>query len=129
MVYEEPIEAHLTDRAATALSDVDRLVLVLEQPVLALERTPACSPLPALVDPLELEEAVPVSCVAGSFLCGSAGLAEGVAAPAAALLEGEVLEGLLLVAVPAALPSLFHQHAPTSTIEVVGKGSDATHRV
>jgi len=129
VVYEEPIESDLADRAATALSDVDRLVLMLVQPVLALESTPTRSALPTLVDPLELEEAVPVACVAGSFLRGSAGLAEGVATPAAALLQGEVLEGLLLVTVPASLPSLFHQHAPTSTIEVVGKGPDATHGV
>jgi hypothetical protein len=95
---------------------------VLQQAVLALERTPPGTTLPPFVDSSEREEPGPVPIVAATFLGGAAGLAQRVAAEAAALLERELVEGLLLIAVPAALALLFHQHTPASTIEASGEG-------
>jgi hypothetical protein len=129
VVDEQSPGAQLTDRATSPLRDEQRLVVVLREPVLALERPPPSAALPAAVPALLLEEAIPLPLVSAALLGGSAGLAQRVAAVATALLERELVEGLLLGAVPAALASFFHQHAPRSTIEVLGKGPDATDRV
>jgi hypothetical protein len=121
--------SQLADGAAPALGGEQRLVLVLVESVLALETAPPRAAKSSRIAARLREDDLTVPLVAGSLLGCSAGLAQGVAAPAAALLDREVLEGLLLTAITAALASSFHQHAPRSTIEGSGKSPDATDRV
>ena len=118
----------LADRTAPALRDEERLVVVLREAVLALERSPPSSPRIARSH-ASSRGSLPVALVAPALLGGSAGLAEGVAAEAAALLEGELVEGLLLAAVPAALALLFHQHAPGRRSGCSGKNPEPTDGV
>ena len=116
--------SHRADRATPSLRDEHRLELVLEQPVLALEAPPAGATKPSRVAADLGKDRLTVPFVAASFLGSPAGLAQGVTSLLAALLEGELVEGLLLVTVPATLAPLFHQHASRSTIVVLGKGPD-----
>ena len=121
VVDVEKSRSDLADGAATALSHSERVVLFEREVVLPPERLSARPHAAGGIGVHPFEKSVAISGVAGTLLGRSAGLAEGVAAEAAALLDREVFEGPLCAAVSAPLALGFHQNAPLGHVGVLGE--------
>ena len=121
VVDVEKSRSDLADGAASALSHSERVVLLDREVVLPPESLSSRPHAAGGIGAHVFEKSVAISGVAGPLLGRSAGLAEGVAAEAAALLDREVFEGLLCAAVSAALALGFHQHAPLGHVGVLGE--------
>ena len=111
MVDVQLCRPQVADGAASSLRDEECLVVVPVEAVLSLETSPTRPPAPLRVSARPRQKALSVAVVASALLGGPAGFAEGVSSEATALLQGELVEGFHLMAVPAGLALLFHHHA------------------